>query len=388
MREQYNRQYDIFCKKNSDYGNSFELSLNRLGLVAGLVRMEDKMNRLSNLITNSGDGLVFDESVLDTLEDLSNYSAMTAAYIRGNESELSEEDIFDEVNFDGHSYKVVSGGEMLYDEKNDMYFTREDNPELYEDILKMSRGHILDPDNIVVTEHGIFVKPFGTLDVSKTIRTSAGRIDMGHKHMLRRLSLVFSPGMMYKIDENNFYFLAKHSEVSGESTVYLYANEQAVVKAFNSFQKSNNSREECLEKYAHSFFIDEDDAFIKRLCSVTGVDIIGITKNDTNTFIEYKSFETILISYETGAFIVNGVSNGELYGRIWFTWFSDTNEVLLDKLGFTPYFNSKGEFVSVIYDTSDPNLKKNNPNYEKIRKKIAKSVINNDTYMYEEDLKL
>ena len=31
MREQYDGQYKTFCKKNSDYGDSFELSLDKHG---------------------------------------------------------------------------------------------------------------------------------------------------------------------------------------------------------------------------------------------------------------------------------------------------------------------------------------------------------------------
>ena len=45
MKELYDTLLDIFRKKNHDYGNSFERSLDKHGLVAGIVRMEDKMNR-------------------------------------------------------------------------------------------------------------------------------------------------------------------------------------------------------------------------------------------------------------------------------------------------------------------------------------------------------
>lgn len=72
---------DIFEKKNKDYGNSFEESLEKHGIIAAIVRMEDKMLRLSNLSKNQSEQLVKDESIIDTLKDLSNYALMTAVWL-------------------------------------------------------------------------------------------------------------------------------------------------------------------------------------------------------------------------------------------------------------------------------------------------------------------
>ena len=71
---------DTFCKKNHDYGNSFFESLDKRGLVAALVRMEDKMNRLNSLESN--EAMVKDEAIEDTLLDLANYSIMTAMWLK------------------------------------------------------------------------------------------------------------------------------------------------------------------------------------------------------------------------------------------------------------------------------------------------------------------
>lgn len=92
MREQYDGQYKTFCKKNSDYGNSFEESLDKHGIVASVVRMGDKMNRLEALTDNSRTQQVGSESLLDTLEDLSNYAAMTACWLKGVRAEDGEEE--------------------------------------------------------------------------------------------------------------------------------------------------------------------------------------------------------------------------------------------------------------------------------------------------------
>lgn len=92
MREQYDVQYKTFCKKNSDYGNSFEESLDKHGIVASIVRMSDKINRLEALTDESRTQQVGSESLLDTLEDLSNYAALTACWLKGVRSEDGEEE--------------------------------------------------------------------------------------------------------------------------------------------------------------------------------------------------------------------------------------------------------------------------------------------------------
>ena len=90
MREQYDGQYKTFCKKNSDYSNSFEESLDKHGIVASVVRIGDKMNRLEALTDESRTQQVGSESLLDTLEDLSNYAAMTACWLNGVQAEDGE----------------------------------------------------------------------------------------------------------------------------------------------------------------------------------------------------------------------------------------------------------------------------------------------------------
>lgn len=74
---------DIYLAKNEDYGDSFNKSLDKYGLIASIVRMEDKFNRLSNLI-NIKEYKV-EESLEDTLLDLANYAIMTIAYLKNKE---------------------------------------------------------------------------------------------------------------------------------------------------------------------------------------------------------------------------------------------------------------------------------------------------------------
>ncbi|WP_278985334.1 nucleotide modification associated domain-containing protein [Segatella bryantii] len=73
-----NELKDTYIKKNHDYGNSFDKSIDKFGLTAAVVRMSDKMERLSSLMNKDAK---VDESVRDTVMDLANYCIMTAMYL-------------------------------------------------------------------------------------------------------------------------------------------------------------------------------------------------------------------------------------------------------------------------------------------------------------------
>jgi hypothetical protein len=80
MRGTMENAYGIFQKKNQDYQDSFEKSLERFGAVAGLIRISDKHERSIKLMT-IGDQKVNDESIIDTLIDQANYCYMLATYL-------------------------------------------------------------------------------------------------------------------------------------------------------------------------------------------------------------------------------------------------------------------------------------------------------------------
>ena len=82
--------------KNADYGDSFSKSYKEFGLVAPVVRMSDKMERIKAL--SKADAKVKDESIKDTLLDLANYAIMT---IVENENED------DKVKADEEAFKDV-----------------------------------------------------------------------------------------------------------------------------------------------------------------------------------------------------------------------------------------------------------------------------------------
>ena len=71
MREIQKQGYELFVKKNIDYGNSFA----KYGIIGVLMRIVDKIQRAMT-ITNNGVNLINDEGIKDTLLDLHNYAAM------------------------------------------------------------------------------------------------------------------------------------------------------------------------------------------------------------------------------------------------------------------------------------------------------------------------
>lgn len=135
MREQYDGQYKTFCKKNSDYGNSFEESLDKHGIVASVVRMGDKMNRLEALTDDAKTQQVGSESLLDTLEDLSNYAAMTACWLKGVRAEDGDEEVTHVYTF-GQDEPYMTFRNPKYD-LNDKLTQAKQRNECYKEIASL-----------------------------------------------------------------------------------------------------------------------------------------------------------------------------------------------------------------------------------------------------------
>lgn len=81
------RLVGMYSRKNRDYGDSFDKSLDEDGLLVAKIRLSDKLNRFSQLIKQ--EGVVLDESKIDTLLDLANYAIMTVRWI---EDEVAKDD--------------------------------------------------------------------------------------------------------------------------------------------------------------------------------------------------------------------------------------------------------------------------------------------------------
>ena len=113
MKTQYDHQWNVFCKKNHDYGNSFEKSLDTFGLVAGIVRMNDKFERLVSLNDPNKDAQIASESLVDTLEDLSNYAAMAACWLKGKKAADWKELRMKEL--DGNIESIIKNADAIVD---------------------------------------------------------------------------------------------------------------------------------------------------------------------------------------------------------------------------------------------------------------------------------
>lgn len=68
-----------YAAKNHDYDNSFEQSCDKFGIIASVVRLGDKMNRIESLTTKEAE--IKEESIKDTLLDLANYAIMTVMWL-------------------------------------------------------------------------------------------------------------------------------------------------------------------------------------------------------------------------------------------------------------------------------------------------------------------
>lgn len=77
-----NQLIDTQKRKNADYGNSFDQTLDEFGLVASATRMSDKFNRFKSLMRCGSTARVEDEKIEDTLMDLAAYAIMTVEWIK------------------------------------------------------------------------------------------------------------------------------------------------------------------------------------------------------------------------------------------------------------------------------------------------------------------
>ncbi|MEK4006433.1 DUF1599 domain-containing protein [Paenibacillus sp. FSL H3-0333] len=72
----------LLKKKNHDYGNSFSLQFEKYGVLSAMIRMDDKMRRLENLV--KGSKAQVDESIEDTLQDLVGYGVLALVELQKN----------------------------------------------------------------------------------------------------------------------------------------------------------------------------------------------------------------------------------------------------------------------------------------------------------------
>lgn len=142
--------HKTYKKKNRDYGDAFGVSLDKRGMVAALIRMEDKMGRLDSL--KDRDPLVKDESLQDTLLDLANYAIMTAMWLeRKGEKKVTEvyADGKVAITIDNEKVAAISTEDYLAMRAivNDTLNKIDDD---IEEVEEMKTGHEARTDKVVI----------------------------------------------------------------------------------------------------------------------------------------------------------------------------------------------------------------------------------------------
>ena len=83
---------DLYARKNRDYGDSFHETFVEEGLAMTRIRLADKFQRFKTLSKKADmAGEVPDESIIDTLMDLANYSLMTVLELQLKNEELERQ---------------------------------------------------------------------------------------------------------------------------------------------------------------------------------------------------------------------------------------------------------------------------------------------------------
>lgn len=83
--EAFNLLQDTLIKKNRDYGNSFDRSMDKFGWVYLAMELDKKKNRLKNLLKNKQAPNY--ESLDDTLLDIAGYCVLALIYLENKECE-------------------------------------------------------------------------------------------------------------------------------------------------------------------------------------------------------------------------------------------------------------------------------------------------------------
>ena len=73
---------ELVEKKDKDYNHAFSKTLKEYGNVAYFLRVDDKLNRLKNLMLNNNSAEI-NESIEDTLKDIIGYTLLMLKEIKG-----------------------------------------------------------------------------------------------------------------------------------------------------------------------------------------------------------------------------------------------------------------------------------------------------------------
>ena len=101
--------HDMFVRKNADYGNSFEKSLDEWGLIVSAMRVQEKLDRVKTSLKQ--ELKVKDESVEDSFLDIANYAIMTVMWLRKEKEKKEESMTYDE--YETNLYEKSKEGKWI-----------------------------------------------------------------------------------------------------------------------------------------------------------------------------------------------------------------------------------------------------------------------------------
>lgn len=130
----------VYEAKNNDYGNSAHRTYVEFGEVALVIRISDKLSRLKTLL--SGEQMVKDESVLDTIGDAVTYLCMLCAEIDCDMPELPDAE---RLEMDENVESTVLYLQTLEEKNLEMVVAREDVGQ-YRELLVTIWKAIADPE--------------------------------------------------------------------------------------------------------------------------------------------------------------------------------------------------------------------------------------------------
>lgn len=89
LKEIHQQEESLYAERNEKYGDSFAKTFQEYGEAVALIRLEDKLNRAKTLVSMGLKGSD-DESLIDTLMDLSNYSNMAIIELTATTEKTTE----------------------------------------------------------------------------------------------------------------------------------------------------------------------------------------------------------------------------------------------------------------------------------------------------------
>jgi len=81
--------FDIFCLKQSSYGTD---NISEAGEIGVIIRLNDKIKRLLNILVKGKPNKLTDETIEDTLIDIADYAIIALMCRNGSWPEGTEED--------------------------------------------------------------------------------------------------------------------------------------------------------------------------------------------------------------------------------------------------------------------------------------------------------